>query len=79
MTKARYAVALGNSCTAEIVHRCLLKLKGCDRTQTYEQITVYVCKDTYRAARIALLSEGEDRELSELIQELLEDWLKSRA
>ncbi len=36
------------------------------------RVTAYIRKDTHRAAKIALLSDGEEREFSELIQDLLE-------
>lgn len=52
--------------------------KGKRSHPDYEQVTAYIRKDTHRAAKIALLSESEEREFSELIQELLEQWLKSR-
>lgn len=52
--------------------------KGKRSHPDYEQVTAYIRKDTHRAAKIALLSEGEAREFSELVQELLEQWLKSR-
>lgn len=52
--------------------------KGKRSHPDYEQVTAYIRKDTHRAAKIALLSEGEEREFSELIQELLEHWLKLR-
>jgi len=44
----------------------------------YDQTTAYVRKATYKAVRIALLEEGEGREYSELVEELLSKWLKSR-
>lgn len=52
--------------------------KGKRSHPDYEQVTAYIRKDTYRAAKIALLSEEEEREFSELVQELLEEWLKLR-
>lgn len=52
--------------------------KGKRSHPDYEQVTAYIRKDTHRAAKIALLSKGEEREFSELIQELLEQWLKLR-
>lgn len=52
--------------------------KGKRSHPDYEQVTAYIRKDTHRAAKIALLSEGEEREFSELIQDLLEHWLKLR-
>ena len=44
----------------------------------YDQTTAYVRKDTYKAVRIALIEEGEERDYSELVEELLAKWLKSR-
>jgi len=52
--------------------------KGKRSHPDYEQVTAYIRKDTHRAAKIALLAEGEEREFSELIQELLEQWLELR-
>lgn len=52
--------------------------KGKRSHPDYEQVTAYIRKDTHRAAKIALLLEGEEQEFSELIQALLEQWLKSR-
>lgn len=52
--------------------------KGKRSHPDYEQVTAYIRKNTHRAAKIALLEEGEEREFSELIQELLEQWLKLR-
>lgn len=44
----------------------------------YDQTTAYVRKDIYKAVRIALIEEGEERDYSELVEELLAKWLKSR-
>ncbi len=52
--------------------------KGKRSHPDYEQVTAYIKKDTYQEIKIALLREGQKREFSELIQELLEDWLKLR-
>ncbi len=52
--------------------------KGKRSHPDYEQVTAYIRKDTHRDIKIALLSEGNGREFSELIQEMLEQWLKSR-
>lgn len=52
--------------------------KGKRSDPDYEQVTAYIRKDTHRDVKIALLSEGNGREFSELIQELLEQWLLSR-
>lgn len=52
--------------------------KGKRSHPDYEQVTAYIRKDTHRAAKIALLREGKEREFSELIQDLLEHWLELR-
>ena len=42
---------------------------------TFQQVTAYVRRDTYRAVKIALLQQGE-QEFSELVEILLADWLR---
>jgi hypothetical protein len=44
----------------------------------YDQTTAYIRKDTYKAVRIALLEDGDGTEYSELVEELLSNWLKNR-
>ena len=48
----------------------------------FQQITAYVRKDTMRSVKIALLQEADPdegpRETSELIEELLAEWLTAR-
>lgn len=47
----------------------------------YEQVTAYIRKNTHTAVKIELLKNsqnGEKREFSELVQDLLEQWLNSR-
>lgn len=44
----------------------------------FEQITAYISKQTYRNTKIALLQKGEGQQFSELVENLLGDWLKSR-
>lgn len=43
----------------------------------FDQITAYIRRNTHRAVKIALLQEGQGREFSELVEELLAKWLKS--
>jgi hypothetical protein len=43
----------------------------------FEQITAYIRKDTHRAIKIALLQNGK-QEFSELVEELLGQWLRLR-
>ena len=38
-------------------------------------LTTYVRRETHTRAKIALLQEGEGRELSELVQDLISGWL----
>lgn len=38
----------------------------------YRQVSAYIRRDTHRKVKIALLEE--DREFSELVEELLRDW-----
>lgn len=45
----------------------------------YVGFTTYIRKDTHRKAKIALLEEGDGRELSELVEELISHWLKTAA
>lgn len=42
----------------------------------YRQVSAYIRKDTHREVKIALLQE--DREFSELVEELLRGWLDRR-
>ena len=42
----------------------------------FEQITAYIRKDTHHAVKIELLKNG-GKEFSELVEELLHQWLKS--
>jgi hypothetical protein len=42
----------------------------------FEQITAYIRKDTHHAVKIELLQNGR-KEFSELVEELLHQWLES--
>ncbi|QLE59952.1 hypothetical protein [Nostoc sp. TCL26-01] len=56
--------------------------KGKRSDSNYEQVTAYIRKDTHTAVKIELLKESQNaqkQEFSELIQELLDEWLKSRS
>jgi hypothetical protein len=44
----------------------------------YVQVTAYIHKDRHREVKIALLKSGDDQDFSELVDSLLERWLKSR-
>lgn len=41
-------------------------------------LTTYVRRDTHTRAKIALLQEGEGKELSELVEDLIYNWLSKR-
>ncbi len=43
----------------------------------YEQVTAYLNKQTNEDARVKLIREGKRRDFSELVEELLQKWLKS--
>ena len=53
--------------------------KGKRSHPDYEQVTAYIKKETHTAVKIELLKEGQKRQFSELIQELLDDWVESRS
>ena len=53
--------------------------RGGKRTNPdFVQVTAYIHKDTHKATKKALLDEEEPREFSELVQDLLSDWLRLR-
>lgn len=41
----------------------------------YEQVTAYIRRNTYTATKIALLQENQGREFSELVEDLLSEYL----
>lgn len=41
-------------------------------------LTTYVRRDTHKRAKIALLQEGDGKELSELVEELIYKWLEKK-
>lgn len=44
----------------------------------FTQITAYITKQTHRNVKLALLREGNDREISQLIEERLSIWLNDQ-
>jgi hypothetical protein len=44
----------------------------------FVQTTAYIRGDTYKAVKIALIEEDQNREYSELVEDLLSKWLKSQ-
>jgi len=51
--------------------------KGKSNDDSYEQVTAYIKRDTHKAVKIELVKQGK-QDFSDLLQELLEKWLKSR-
>ena len=45
----------------------------------FEQITAYIRKQTHHGVKIALLQEGRGQEFSELLENLLAEWLQIRS
>ena len=45
----------------------------------YNQVTIYLKKDTQNTAKIALLQARDDRDFSELVEDLLTQWLSRTA
>ena len=45
----------------------------------YIQVTAYIQKDRHRGVKIALLKSGDEQDFSELVDELLGQWLASRS
>lgn len=44
----------------------------------YEQVTAYIRRDTHTAIKIALLQENQGREFSELVENLLAEYLSTQ-
>ena len=44
----------------------------------FDQVTAYIRRQTYRDVRIALLTQGRGQEFSELVEDLLADWLRKK-
>ena|ERR1051326_4076244 len=55
------------------------KIRGKRNDPNFVPFTTYIRRDRHREVKIALLKEGKGRELSELVDELLANWLNSLA
>ena len=44
----------------------------------YTAALAYIRKNTHQAVKVALISAGQQQDFSELVEELLTKWLKSR-
>jgi hypothetical protein len=53
--------------------------RGKRSNEEFVQVTAYIEKQTHRDVKIALLTEGEGREFSELVENLLAEWIVSRS
>lgn len=54
------------------------KLKGKRSDPSFEQVTAYIRKDTYRQTKMALLQENDERDFSQLIEALLCAYLRTQ-
>ena len=52
--------------------------KGKRSNPDFEQVTAYVRSKTYRQTKIALLQQDELSDFSELVEELLSEWLNTQ-
>ena len=52
--------------------------KGKRSNPDFEQVTAYVRSSTYRQTKIALLQQEELEDFSELVEELLTEWLSTQ-
>lgn len=52
--------------------------KGKRSDPDYDQVTAYIRKETHRQVKIALLTAGQGREFSELVEELLGEFLRTQ-
>jgi hypothetical protein len=50
--------------------------KGKRSNPEYTQVTAYIRQDTYKDIRVLLLQKGDGQEFSELVEELLSEYLK---
>ncbi len=44
----------------------------------HEQVTAYIRRETHRKIKMALLQDGEAQDFSELVEDLLGQWLDAR-
>ncbi len=75
-TEERVSPAAGSEIQEEAGQAARLRGGGKRSDSDYRQVSAYVRRDTYRRVKLALLEEN--REFSELVEELLQHWLESR-
>lgn len=76
--KARKATKGDKAQAAEAEPRRRGRPSGKRSDPDYVGFTTYIRKDTHHDVKVALLQEKEGRELSELVEDLLAGWLKSK-
>lgn len=54
------------------------KKRGKRGDPNFTQVTAYIRKETHRQVKLALLQEGSDREFSELVENLLAEYLRTQ-
>jgi hypothetical protein len=52
--------------------------KGKRSNPDYTQVTAYIRQETYKDIRVLLLQKGDGQEFSELVEELLSEYLKTQ-
>jgi hypothetical protein len=52
--------------------------KGKRSDPSFEQVTAYIRKDTYLKVKMSLLQEGGDRDFSDVVEELLSEFLRTQ-
>ncbi len=52
--------------------------KGKRSDPEFQQVTAYIRKETHRQVKMGLLREGQEREFSELVEDLLSGWLQDQ-
>ena len=73
----------GNESNVDIINGSVIGTKrgrprGKRSNADFVQVTAYIGKQTHREVKIALLGEEKGREFSELVENLLSEWLKER-
>jgi hypothetical protein len=76
--KTKNATKGGKAQAAEAEPRRRGRPSGKRSDPDYVGFTTYIRKDTHHEVKLALLQEKKGRELSELVEDLLSNWLKSR-
>ncbi|HEY9684305.1 MAG TPA: hypothetical protein V6C86_22185 [Oculatellaceae cyanobacterium] len=52
--------------------------KGKRSDPTFEQVTAYIRKDTYKQTKLALLQANAEKDFSQLVEELLNAYLRTQ-